>query len=409
MSSAIQQALSGDPASARKALQKIAAQGKQSDDPIVRQAASAAEHVLKGLDLLEKDPKKDHLATFKAVLEFGMAGPDVLQAGLEGLKKYGGLDADTTKLLNQMLGGGTSLIKALSSACQAMDHLANGRLGEGIKAAAELGESAFKSMRWILERNGTDPKKLDAIEKVLAGGKAAVDKVVKGLDYLDKKEYGKGIGELANAGGDVLQAVAPLLADKAGEYAKFFGPLARSAGNIAAAAPEIATLMDQDKSYLDRLNAAQKVFATLGTEAVRGLGTAAFGDKAGNALADAIQSVANKTIAYDQETGCIAQEAQTMLDRAWNKEIHNGEFIARLMGHRKDMTGMTEQERQVNQALANFPEFWASANAKTGQARKGIFNTLAKHGPEAALSSYLSYLKKFEGRQSMQVQLPPTD
>jgi hypothetical protein len=392
-------ALSGsdkEKAAAIGTLKKLAAQGKQSDDPVVRNLSSSAEHVLKGIELLNS-PKKDKFTTFKAAMEFGMAGPDAIKAGLEGLKSRG-FDPEAVQALNNfLLSPATNGLKAFTSVCQGLSALGEGKLKEAFKHLADLGESGFKTMKPFLEAAGVDKKKLDVVEKVLAGGKSAVDKIVKGLDHLEKREWGAGLRELLNAGGDTLQTLAPLLAEKGAEYAKFLGPLARSAGNLAAVADKAAVMLDPKAGYFDRLDAAQVVLPKVGVEAVRGLASAAFGDKLGSALADGADFVANKVIGYDQETGKIWREAITANDKAWNATIENGEVLAGLMGFRRGSAEQKTANPDEYMALENFAEFWASNKKAVGEAKKDIFKLLHTRGPDVAKAYYLKFMKAHRG------------
>jgi hypothetical protein len=396
---ALQKALTGsdkEKAGAIDTLRKVAAQSKQSADPVVRNLSSSAEHVLKGIELLNS-PKKDKFTTFKAAMEFGMAGPDAIKAGLEGLKSRG-FDPEAVQALNNfLLSPATNGLKAFTSVCQGLSALGEGKLKEGFKHLADLGESGFKTMKPFLEAAGVDKKKLDVVEKVLSGGKSAAEKVVKGLEHLEKKEWGAGLRELLNAGGDTLQTLAPLLAEKGAEYAKFLGPLAKSAGNLAAVADKAAVMLDPNASYFARLDAAQVVLSKVGVEAVRGLASAAFGDKLGNALADGADFVANKVIGYDQETGKIWREAITANDKAWNATIENGEVLAGLMGFRRGSEAQKTANPDEYMALENFPEFWASNNKAVGRAKADIFETMRKEGPEAAKAKYLEFMKQHRG------------
>jgi hypothetical protein len=402
---ALQQAISGTAAekkSAREMLKKIAASGEKSKDPVVKNLASAASRVLKGLDLLDVDPAKDKFAKFKAVMEFGMAGPDALKAGLEAIKER---DPQTAKLLNDMLGGGVAGIKSFTSLCQAMDKFGQGELREGFKHLAECSVDGFNSARWILERmDGVSKEKLDAIEGVLKGGKAAVDKIVKGMDLLDEKKVGPALKEFFDAGGDALKGLIPMLSEAGGKYAAAFGPLVKCAGQLASVAPEMATMLDKSKPYFERLDAAQKALPKVGVEALRLLACNAFGDKAGNTIADGADWLQKKAVEYDQETGKTWKDAFASENKAWNHSIKNGEAIAAVMGFKRGSLseGSTQEERDDYAKMENFAELWASSDSRYRKEMQRVFNILRAEGPEVARERYFDLCAKWKAENRRQ-------
>jgi hypothetical protein len=397
LGSAIRDVLSGTPKArgeAIAALKDMVADGKKSDDKRVKNLASAADNVLKGLELLEKEPK-GKFDTFKAAMHFAQAGPDVIKAGLEQAKKSNLIDEKTGNMLMDVLGGTPGMLNGFTKLCEGLDELGKGNVGQGLKMLMESGADNFSAVAPLLKHGKImSEERIKQVQGLLNTGADAVGKVVKGLEQWDKGNKGEAMKHFASAGQKSLGALLPLMGEKMKDCAAWLGPLASAAGGIMGAAEHIGEMCDNKLSYNERLGAAQRAFTALGVEALRGLASAAFGKTIGKGVADTCEWVANAAIDYDQETAKRWAEAGELEDGAWNKGAKFGAGLAKTLGW-DDKKTATDPDHL---ALSHLRQYWASPDSTVRKAMTEVLKTLRTEGPEAARDKYLGYVKQW--RQS---------
>jgi hypothetical protein len=395
----VEKALTSGDSKDLATLREFAKELRNSKDPVLSDLGRAAEQVCKGIEVYN-DPKSSYADKAKAIGSFVSAGFVVLRAGINGLEARGLMEKKTAdEVRNYALSSFSTLATTVGHATKAIESFGKGEIRQGIQSLLEMSADGFKTAAPFLKAAGVSDDKIKAIESLVSGARDGLAKLNKGLELWDQKKYGEACKEWGGSVRDVALGLAPLLGKSAEGAGGIIGTLAKVTGDIAEAAPYIATMCDTSKGYFERLDAAQEALSRVGVAALRGLACKAFGEKIGNNFADGVEWVRKKAVGYDQETGKTWREAITQNDKAWNATIENGEMLAGLMGFRRGDEAQKTANPDEYMAMENFAEFWASNNKDVGKAKADIFDTLRAEGPQAAKAKYLKFMNEHRGER----------
>lgn len=395
----VQKALASGDGKDLARLREFAKELRNNPDQVISDLGKAAENACAGIEAMNK-PGATLADRCKGMMSCLSAGPLVARAAINGFEKSGALSKETANDLRSYLATpGTTFFSTIGNASKALESFGNGEIRKGLQSVAEMGADGVQTAKPFLKAAGMSDEKIKALETLANGSKDGLAKINKGIDLWDRGRYSDACKEWGGAGRDLILGLAPFLGEAAQGGASALGALGKATGEIAGVLPQLATVFDDKQSYFDRLNAAQEAGSKLGVVALRGLATAAFGDKWGNALADGADWVREKAVSYDQETGKIWKEAMTSQDKAWNATIENGDFLAGVMGFRRGDETQRKGDPNRYAAMENFAEFWASNNKIVGDARVTMLDRMRQGGPSAALDVYEKFLAAHKGEQ----------